>query len=118
TVVLAVAVLVLAPVMASHGRRRAGLATFAGGGAAVLVVVLGPLALAGALDDFLYANVSYQRLYAAQPDVPRSEYWARTAPAVFTGLAPLLVLGGAGLVFNVRRVWQPERALFLAWSVG
>ncbi len=93
--------------------------TLCGGFAAVLVVGLIPFILLGAIDDFIYANWTYNRLYAAEEPLTLHRFATDAQGLRFFIVAagPVVLVSGLGLLSTIRdRVW--DGLLVGAWLVA
>lgn len=94
----------------------------AGAALASTALILLPFAVSGALDDFFYANVSYNYRYVGVTSYPQRVFHFKRAllfALYFVGATAPLVAGSlAGLAVTLRRPLSPAYALALAWAVA
>ncbi|MGE0598949.1 MAG: ArnT family glycosyltransferase [Dehalococcoidia bacterium] len=102
----------------NRGASYLPLAAMVGGAVASFLVVLAPFVLFGGAGEFIYANVSYNSLYARQEPATRvllADIWGLVALANVA--APLVALCVLGSVAGIRRR-VPAFWLIAGWSAA
>jgi 4-amino-4-deoxy-L-arabinose transferase-like glycosyltransferase len=99
--------------------RLAPLAALVGGAAAGLAFIVGPFLATGAVDDLIYANISYNWLYMGFLTwTDRFLNLGNGTLFVTAAAAPLLVSGAIGMVSVLRKGRRAVDYLVVVWALA
>ena len=89
------------------------------GGLAAIALVMAPFVATGAMDDFFYANVRFNLLYAEQLSPgERLSRLVRGLPLFVLAAGPLVATAALGIGAVLRRRWWPHDQLLLLWAAA